>query len=267
MTTNPISAPAPAEHDPNALGEALAAFDQGTRLLETAYRELWSARERERRERSLRDSERVRDLCHELRNPLGGVRGLGELLRRELLSRPSSDRAGRLLGEMLRGLDALEETISRRSETEDDHADAGTIAEETAGLALAEARANGNDVTLRVDAPEGIELPLPAGDFRHILGNLVRNAVEACGRTGTVHVRVESDLDEIRVTVEDDGRGLPSVPDAKLFRRGFSTKGPRRGLGLAVLADVLERHEGTLLFGRLERGTIARARLPRGGNR
>jgi two-component system, CitB family, sensor kinase len=258
--THPQEATSLAGHP---FGDALAALDQGARLLEAAYRELWSARELERRDSALGESERIRDLCHEIRNPLGGVRGLGELLRRELEATPSTDRATRLLGEMLRGLDTLEQAVTRRRDSEDLHADAGSIAEETAGLALAESRASGHDVTIRVEAPDGVELPLPAREFRAILSNLVRNAVEACAPDGMVRLRVESDLDEVRLVVRDDGRGLPAVPDATLFRRGFSTKGTGRGRGLALLSDLVERRGGTIFFGRCERGTIARVRLPR----
>jgi len=264
MTNLPAAMPAPhAPGSDRAFGDALAAFDQGARLLETAYRELWSARELERRESALGESERIRDLCHEIRNPLGGVRGLGELLRRELEAAPSTERAARLLLGMLRGLDALEEAVTRRHDDEENRADAGSIAEETAGLALAESRAAGGDVSIRVEAAEGVELPLPARDFRAILSNLVRNAVEACDAPGHVTIRLESDLAEIRLLVTDDGRGLPAVPDAELFRRGFSTKGTGRGRGLAVLDDLVQRHQGTLTFCRRERGTVARVRIPR----
>jgi len=245
------------------IGEALTALDQGARLLEEAYRELWSARELERRDSALQESERIRDLCHEIKNPLGGVRGLAELLRRELAQAPSSERASRLLDGMLRGLDTLERTVARRQDDGEMRADAGTIAEETAGLALAESRAAGGDVTIRVDAPEGIELPLAGREFRGLLTNLVRNAVEACGTDGEVTIRVESDLDEVRVVVSDDGAGLPAVPDRELFRRGFSTKGAGRGRGLALLTETIDRLGGTLFFCRCERGTVARARLPR----
>lgn len=249
--------------EPAVIGDALAAFDQGARLLEDAYRELWSARELERRDSALGESERIRDLCHEIKNPLGGVRGLAELLHRELANAPVSDRARRLLTGMMRGLDTLEQTVTSRQDDEENRADAGSIAEETAGLALAESRASGGDVTIRVEAPEGIELPIPAREFRGLLTNLVRNGVEACGTTGQVVIRVESDLDEVRLLVRDDGVGLPPVPDDELFRRGFSTKGTGRGRGLALLLEMVERHRGSLFFCRCARGTVARARLPR----
>jgi len=245
------------------LADALAAFDQGARVLERAYRELWAARESERGAGRLFASERVRDLCHELRNPLGGVRGLASLLRRELEKGRSSERSHRLLQRMDEGLAAVDSILGRYSRDEEERADAGAVAEETAGLALAENRADGGNVRFRVEAPEGIELPLSAARFRELLQNLVRNAAQACGAEGTVSLTVESTLEDVTVWVDDDGVGLPSVPDELLFRRGFSTKGTGRGRGLALVSELVEQAGGTITFGRLERGTRVRVRLPR----
>ena len=200
-----------------------------------------------------------------MRNPLGGVRGLAQLLARELEARPSTEKAARLLDGILRGLGAVESALSRGTAAAETRCDAGEIAEETAGLAYAESRARGGDLSIRVEAPPGVELPLPAARLRAVLSNLVANAAEACGACGTVQIRVVSDLDAVVVTVEDDGAGLPPVPDEQLFRRGFSTKGLGRGRGLAVAEEMVRANGGTLVLGRLERGTIARVRWPREG--
>ena len=245
------------------LAQALAAFDQGARVLEDAYRELWSARETERADRSLAASESIRDLCHEIKNPLGGVRGMSSLLQRELARHPRGERADRLLAKIIEGLDAIEGVLRDFSADAGERADAGAIAEETAGLALAENQAGGGNVRFRVDAPEGVELPLSGARFRKILTNLVRNATEACGDEGEVVIRVASGFDDVIVSVQDDGRGLPPVLDRELFRRGFSTKGRSRGRGLALVDELVRQAGGTLMFGRLERGTLARVRLPR----
>jgi signal transduction histidine kinase len=220
-------------------------------------------RESERSQRDLDASERIRDLCHEIKNPLGGVRGLAALLDRELSRLEDSERARRLLAQMIRGLEVAEGVLHDAADPQEDPADGGRVAEEVVGLALAESRAQGREVRFRVEAPEGIELPLSAVRFREILSNLVRNAAEAGGAGGIVTVTLRSDLDGITFFVEDDGVGLPRVPDAVLFGRGFSTKGKGRGRGLAVTAERVDAAGGTLTYGRLERGTIARVRIPR----
>ncbi len=245
------------------LEDALKTFDEGSRLLEQAYRELWTARATERGTRELDVSERIRDLCHEVKNPLGGVRGLASLLDRELASVAGAQRAQRLLAKMIVGLDTAEQILAVRSADDEDKADAGCVAEEICGLALAERHAAGHDVRFRVRAPEGLEVPMPTVRFREVLANLVRNAAEACGAEGTVTVTVQSDLEALVAMVEDDGCGLPEAADTDLFRRGFSTKGTGRGRGLAVTTELVESAGGTLTYGRLASGTIARVRIPR----
>lgn len=229
------------ETSPARLGKALAAFDEGARVLELAYRELWAQNETERGTARLLAAERIRDLAHELRNPLGGVSGLAALLRRELERDGASPKARRLLDRMGDGLLAMESLLRTHSAQEEESADAGAIAEETAGLALAENRANGS-----------------ARRFREVLSNLIRNGAQACEPGGTVRIRIESDLERITVWVEDDGSGLPAVPDDVLFRRGFSTKGSGRGRGLALACELVEEAGGTITFCRLTRGTLVR---------
>lgn len=246
-----------------SVADVLATVGEGTQLLERAYRELWTARERERSERSLLAAERIRELCHELRNPLGGVRGLAALLERELKRTNATARAQRLLAKLAGGLVAME-SILEGSDTEIERVDAATIAEETIGLTLAEDRAEGGNTRFRVEAASGIELPVSANDFRRVLGNLVRNAAQACHGSGTVTVFIRSSIHDVVIFVEDDGVGLPSVADDDLFRHGFSTKGTGRGHGLSVTAEVVRRAGGTLHYCRLDRGTLARVRFPRG---
>jgi len=252
-----------AEAAPAALADALAAFDQGARLLEEAYRELWSTQQSARGTASLEIAERLRDLRHEVRNPLGAVRGLARLLGRELGSRPSTAKADRLLEELLRGVDAVEGALERGTADAEAHCDAAEVAEEAAGLALAESRARGADVRFRVEAPEGVELPIPVARLRAVLANVVRNAAEACGARGTVALRLASTITDVTITVEDDGCGLPPVDDADLFRRGFSTKGEGRGRGLPLVDEIVRASGGTLFLGRQPRGTIVRIRFPR----
>jgi signal transduction histidine kinase len=255
-----VAAPA---SERNTVAEVLATVGEGTQLLESAYRELWAARERERSERSLLAAECVRELCHELRNPLGGVRGLTALLERELDRTDATPRARRLAAKLAGGLAAME-SILEGNDVEFERVDAATIADETIGLTLAEDRAEGGNTRFRVEAASGIELPVSANDFRKILGNLVRNAAQACRGRGTVTVFVRSSMRDVVLFVEDDGVGLPSVSDDDLFRHGFSTKGPRRGHGLSVTAEIVREAGGTLHYCRLDRGTLARVRFPRG---
>lgn len=249
-----------------ALLDALTAFDRGASMLEEAYRELWKSREVERSEMERHGSESIRDLCHEIGNPLTGVRGLADLLARELNSTNASERAKRLLDKMRHGLEVMHDLTATRGSASTVAADAGTLIDEAVGLSLAANRAEAGAVDFSIEVPDGVELPVSGSDFRVIVGNLVRNATEACGTKGRVGVCLASTASEVTLTVTDTGGGFPDVPHDVLFRRGFSTKGPGRGRGLALVIERVEHAGGRVRITRTpENETQVRVTIPRGG--
>jgi len=108
--------------------------------------------------------------------------------------------------------------------------------------------------------------PLPTTDLLTVVGNLVDNALEAVAGTPPprrVRVFVGATADEIVVRVGDNGPGLAPERVADAFRRGWSTKSAGRGLGLALVGQVVHRHGGTSDVERTEDGeTVFTVRLP-----
>ncbi|MFD9568571.1 ATP-binding protein [Streptomyces sp. NPDC059982] len=92
-----------------------------------------------------------------------------------------------------------------------------------------------------VDTGPGVP---PARDLVTVLGNLIDNAVDALSgvRGGRIAVTVRSDAGGLLLRVADNGPGLPEGVD--VFRRGWSGKGEGRGLGLALVRQVADRHGG-----------------------
>jgi signal transduction histidine kinase len=83
---------------------------------------------------------------------------------------------------------------------------------------------------------------------RHVLLNLVRNAIEASDRKGAkVTVRLTGRPDAVEVVVADEGTGIDPAIVPNLFRFGASTKGERgNGMGLWVVKKLLDRHGGAV---------------------
>ncbi|MEU5727315.1 sensor histidine kinase [Micromonospora sp. NPDC047738] len=108
--------------------------------------------------------------------------------------------------------------------------------------------------------------PLPPTDLLTVVGNLVDNALEAVAGTPPprrVRVFVGAADDEIVVRVGDSGPGLDPDRVADAFRRGWSTKSAGRGLGLALVGQVVHRHGGRTDVARAEDGgTLFTVRLP-----
>ncbi|MGE5672877.1 MAG: ATP-binding protein [Mycobacterium leprae] len=109
----------------------------------------------------------------------------------------------------------------------------------------------------RLDAvPE----PLDGSDLVLILGNLIENAMDALnGQVGArqIDCLLVSDQNGLRISVQDNGPGISPELRQEIFRQGFSTKGEGRGLGLALVQEIvwfaggrmeLESEPGRTLF-------------------
>ncbi|MFF0559049.1 ATP-binding protein [Streptomyces sp. NPDC004266] len=99
---------------------------------------------------------------------------------------------------------------------------------------------------------------LPSRDLVTILGNLIDNAVEAVG--GTPHARVTVTVaaragdGELLLRVADNGPGVRPADREAVLGRGWSTRGPGRGLGLALVGQAVSRASGTLHLTEAEEG-------------
>ncbi|NML53430.1 GHKL domain-containing protein [Streptomyces sp. R302] len=109
-------------------------------------------------------------------------------------------------------------------------------------------------------------------DLVTVLGNLVDNAVEAAG--GTPHARVTVTVaaragdGELLVRVDDSGPGVRPADRDAVLGRGWSTRGPGRGLGLALVGQAVARAAGTLTVAEAPGGGArftVRVPLPRTG--
>jgi len=81
-------------------------------------------------------------------------------------------------------------------------------------------------------------------DLTGVLINLLENAMQACNEGGRVAVRAERSGREVRIVVEDNGRGIPEELHERLFEPFFTTRTEGTGLGLAIVRNVVEAHGG-----------------------
>jgi len=86
--------------------------------------------------------------------------------------------------------------------------------------------------------------------------NLLRNAVEASPRGGSVRVVVEREDARARVIVEDAGPGVPAEQVPQLFEPFFTTKAEGTGLGLAICQAIVRAHAGEITYAR--QGNVTR---------
>ena len=120
----------------------------------------------------------------------------------------------------------------------------------------AEHRSPGDGVTLVNDVPPAFEVDIDPDQFHRVLGNLVRNALEAFAEdaNGTLEPRIRIAATaygdgSALILVEDTGPGLPARARQSLFQafRG-STRASGTGLGLAIVDEIVRAHGGRIVL-------------------
>lgn len=212
-------------------------------------------------------------VAHEIKNPLGPIKGYAKVIERDLEAR------GALSDVVARGIAVIREeveTIDARARSLLEAARPPAPTPEPLDLGRAV-----DDVLdlLRGDAPQGVRLawreaPAPAPAeldrllFRSALTNVVKNAVDALdGKPGAILVSLAASPDGVyQLAVEDDGPGLPAdVAPEELFRPFLTRKRGGTGLGLVIARGAMRAMGGDLLLERRDPGPGARAvlRVPR----
>jgi two-component system, OmpR family, sensor kinase len=196
----------------------------------------------------------VADASHELRTPLASIRGYAELTRRETDPVPPTvtHSIGRVESEALRMQELVEDLLllarlDSGRPLEREPVDLSLLAVN----AVSDAHAASPDHTWELDLPEDpVEVPGDQARLHQIVANLLANARThtPAGTTVVTQVRPEGPL--VRVSVTDDGPGVPEALQPRIFER-FTRGDDARvrangstGLGLSIVAAVSQAHGG-----------------------
>jgi signal transduction histidine kinase len=187
-------------------------------------------------------------IAHEFRNGLATIHGYGRLLDLEHLPldyrpyvqgiRDETEALGQVVTNFL--------GFARPTELALAPVEMAALAERAAEEVRAEVRARGGDAIVRGEfgRVEGDEVLL-----RQALSNLCRNAFEACDQARIVpRIVIEGQWDSVhgllRISVSDNGPGVPDNVADRVFRPFFTTKAQGTGLGLALVQKIVVTHNG-----------------------
>lgn len=186
-------------------------------------------------------------VAHEVRNPLGILRGQIELAH-ERLGPAAPPREHERFVEMLAEVDRLNRLteefldLSRDVALDPTELELGALAQEIAGEARIVAPG------AEISATGAATVHADAGKLRQALLNLVLNATQIGGPGVKVEIEVAGDGDRARISVVDDGPGVPAELAARLFEPFVTARAGGTGLGLLAARQIAERHGGTLVL-------------------
>ena len=105
--------------------------------------------------------------------------------------------------------------------------------------------------------------PIDATQMQQVLVNLVKNAMHAMTRDGTLTLQTGEGADEVWVSVSDTGGGIPPEQINRIFEPFYTTKKRGTGLGLMIVQRIVRAHGGRIeLESHVGRGTTFRIWLP-----
>jgi two-component system nitrogen regulation sensor histidine kinase GlnL len=219
----------------------------------------------------------LRGLAHEIKNPLGGLRGAAQLLERELADPDLTEFTQIIIGEADRLKNLIDRMLSPQLMLNNDRVSVHEVLERVRALVSADLPAD-----VGIDCDYDPSLPDLWADREHLIQaflNLVRNAVQAVeeapvrpGRV-TLRTRVRRRLTIagrhhrllVQVDVIDNGPGVPEELREQIFHPLITGRSTGTGLGLSIAQSLISRHEGCINFYSTPGNTVFSVLLPIAG--
>lgn len=205
-------------------------------------------------------------LAHEIRNPLSSISGSVEMVREgNTLGPEDRHLLGIVISEVDR-LDALVTTmlqVGRPSQIHPELHDLRALVSDVVAVARGEATQS-NGLRIEESAPDHpIIATVDPDRMRQVVWNLVKNAVQASPHRGTVEVRTgRDDSGRAFLEVADEGHGIDNAQRGRLFDMFYSGRSHGVGLGLALVKQIVDQHEGRIeIIDRPDTGTCFRVTL------
>ncbi len=196
----------------------------------------------------------TRGLAHEIKNPLGGLRGAAQLLERELPGPALQEYTRIIIGEADRLQALVDRMLGPNGPPRTGPVNIHEVVEHVRGLIEAEAPAE-----VRIVRDYDPSIPPLAGDRDQLvqaLLNIVRNALQAVGERGTIRLRTRADRQltigarrhklVARIEVIDDGPGIPAGMQESIFYPLITGREGGTGLGLSIAQSLVSHHGGLI---------------------
>jgi len=210
-------------------------------------------------------------LAHEIRNPLGAIKGLAQFLGEKQAADPSQMEMTQTIAQEATRLERLvNDLLSYARPRPPDRQPTAVpgVLGEVVRLVLPAAEAGG--VVCRLDVPA--EVPPIAADpeqLKQLFGNLALNALQAIPKGGKLTFVVRSPDGKggprraVEVAVDDTGAGIPAADLPRVFEPFYTTRTKGTGLGLAICKQIVEAHGGAIRVARTgPEGTTILVTLP-----
>jgi len=212
----------------------------------------------------------IRQLAHEIKNPLGGIRGAAQLLERQLSDAELREYTDVVISETDRLAALVDTLLGPGGPPNKQPLNVHELLEYVVRIIEAEDQRN---ISIRRDYDPGLPtINLDRDQMVQAILNLVRNAVAALDGQGTLTLRSRAvtnyTIGDIRhrviasLEIEDDGPGIPPDLQDSVFYPLVTSRPEGTGLGLPAAQELLSRHGGLIEFESRPGRTVFFMRIP-----
>ncbi|SCA63671.1 hypothetical protein SCG7086_AZ_00080 [Chlamydiales bacterium SCGC AG-110-P3] len=252
-----VSSTASSHHDASAQGLILLIRDI------TELRHLQTIASRSDRMKEL--GEMAASVAHEIRNPLGGIKGFASLLVRDLADRTELCQMAEYIVEGTITLDRLVTDVlnySRPVQMQLETTDLSEVLRNVCTFIEAD-HSLGSNIALHLSCDDIVEVALDQQMFRSAILNLLVNGAQAMPDGGTLTIALRKGTRRATVTVHDTGTGIAPENLENIFSPFFTTKPEGNGFGLPEVYKVVQAHGGAIdATSTVEAGTTFTITLP-----
>ncbi len=189
-------------------------------------------------------------IAHEINNPLSGVVGYSKLLLERSLPEGVREKVEKIAqsGERCRKIVEGVLLFSRQREGgQRSSIDLGSLLDRV--IAIGEYQWKMHNVRVLRERNDPAVVHADPDQLEQVVLNLLSNAVDAMPRGGTVRINLARESDAVRLSIADEGHGIPAEVLPRIFDPFFSTKeiGKGTGLGLAISYGIVADHGGDIV--------------------
>jgi len=212
----------------------------------------------------------IRQLAHEIKNPLGGIRGAAQLLERQLDDEALHEYTDVVISETDRLAGLVDTLLGPGGPPNKQAVNVHELLEYVVRIVEAEGE---KQLTIRRDYDPGLpDIDLDRDQMVQAFLNLLRNATAALEGHGTLTLRSRAvtnhTIGDVRhrtiasVEIEDDGPGIPRELQDSVFYPLVTSRPEGTGLGLPAAQELLSRHNGLIEFESRPGRTVFYVRIP-----
>lgn len=188
-------------------------------------------------------------VAHEIRNPLGGIKGFASLLERDLKESPE---LAKMAGYIIEGTDTLNRLVStvlnysRPIKLQMESMDVINLMDELVEHVQADPSLSPKIKIITESQDHSIIIPTDSAILKGAVLNLIVNSIQAMPDGGVLTLNMFKDKDFAVIQVKDTGIGIPPENLKKLYSPFFTTRTDGNGFGLAEVYKVVQAHGGTI---------------------